>query len=327
MQQAGIKSLRVLCTGGSGFIGVHLCHSLIEQGFSLINFDKNQPKNDEHLCFWHNGDILDAGSTTRIFSEFQPTHVIHLAARTVLEGKSLDDFRDNTDGTANVLAAIKSCNSVSKVIITSTQHVFKPGPNLPKSDDDFDPYGLYGESKVITEKLTRAAALNACWTIIRPTNIWGPWHPQYPRGLWNLMRKGFYFHPKHDPVVRSYGYVKNVVWQIERIFQAPADSVNQRMYYVGEKPINQSDWVRAFSIAISGKPAYLLPKNIIYVLALIGDVAAMFGIKFPMYSDRYRNLTTTNPVPMEPIFDQFGSPPYSMEEGIRETVEWYRSQI
>ena len=94
-----------------------------------------------------------------------------------MEGKSLNDFRDNTIGTANVLEAIRKTPTISRVVITSSQHVRKPGSGLPQNDEDFAPHGLYGESKKITEQLTRWAGLPCIWTIIRPTTVWGPWHP------------------------------------------------------------------------------------------------------------------------------------------------------
>ena len=193
-------------------------------------------------------------------------------------------------------------------------------------DRHFEPYGLYGQSKVITENLTREANLACCWTIIRPTAVWGAWHPVYVDGLWRVMKKGWYFHPRGDPVVRGYGYVKNVVWQIERILESPVELVNQRVYYVGDAQTRQIEWVNSFSRALTGKDVRLLPRPLIHLLAEVGDFLSLFSIKFPMYSDRYRNLITDNPVPMEPVLDAFGLPPCTLSEGVNETVEWLRSQ-
>ena len=62
------------------------------------------------------------------------------------------------------------------------------------------------------------------------------------------------------------------------------------------------------------------------MLALIGDIFGSFGKTFPINTTRFKNLTTTNPVPLEPIYDLLGSPPYSLEEGVAETVSWLQTQ-
>lgn len=69
---------------------------------------------------------------------------------------------------------IESSPSVKHLIITSTQYVYRPGMDLPKNDADYNPHTKYGESKVINEKDIRTSNIKYSWTIIRPTNIWGP---------------------------------------------------------------------------------------------------------------------------------------------------------
>ena len=213
------------------------------------------------MSSWQHCDILDFDHLREIFMVFQPSHVVHLAARATTEGKSIDDYLDNTKGTSNVLEAARNISSMNRIIITSSQHVRKPGSGFPQHDQDFNPHGLYGESKVITEQLTRQASLSCIWTIIRPTTVWGPYHPHLQAGLWNLMSKGLYVHPKNDLVMRSYGYVKNVVWAIEKLLNAPASAINKRVFYVGDEPIKQIEWINAFSIALVGRKTSFNSKN------------------------------------------------------------------
>lgn len=313
---------RVLCTGGSGFIGFHFCMRLIEQNIMFLNLDIKSPLVEEHKEAWSTCDILDDEKVLNIFHTFKPTYVVHLAARTSMEGESLNDYRENTIGTENVLEAIRKTPSVERVVVTSSQHVRKPGSGLPQYDEDFNPHGFYGESKVKTERLTRSADLDCVWTIIRPTNVWGPWHPFLADGLWRLMKKGLYVHPKDDPVIRSYGYVKNVVWQIGQILKARASVVNKKTMYIGEAPIKQRDWINAFSIAFNNHKVYTLPKSLIQALAWVGDLLRFAGFSFPMYSERFFNLTTSNPVPTDETIDLFGQPPYSLGDGVKATVAW-----
>ena len=315
----------ILCTGASGFIGTNLADSLLKQNVNFVNVDIKEPVESNHQLYWKQCDILHLEELTKIFNGCQPTHVVHLAAKTDDTAKTLDDYRANIEGTANVLEAIKTTPSISRVIITSTQFVVQPG-YFPKHNEDFSPHTLYGQSKVIAEQLTRSANLDCTWTIIRPTNIWGPWHPRYPYEFWHVLKKGRYFHPGKKPVIRSFGYVGNVVYQIERILQAPTSLVNRKVYYVGDMPINLIEWVNGFSRAIAEKDVRIVPRSVVRCMALAGDFLSFFGVRFPIHSSRYRSMTTDYPAPMGPTLDHFGESPFSMDEGIKETTAWLRHQ-
>jgi len=314
---------RILITGGSGFIGINLVHNLIFEigNLEIINLDIKSPKNDQFRCYWRDCSILEKDKVFRIFDEFQPNLVIHLAARTDMFGKTLEDYRVNWQGTQNLLEASKACKSVSRVIITSTQYVCQPG-YLPKSETDYSPHTLYGQSKVMAEEITRAADLDCVWTIIRPTNIWGPYHPRYPFEFWKVLSKGYYFHPQGRQPVRCYGYVENIVWQIEKILKAPPEQVNRKTFYVGDRPIPLDKWVDGFAIALTGRKARRIPRGFLRSLAFVGDGLGLMGMRFPITSSRFRSMTEDYVVDMEPIFELFGEPPISLEEGIRRTAKW-----
>jgi nucleoside-diphosphate-sugar epimerase len=234
-------------------------------------------------------------------------------------------YRVNTEGTRNVLDAIRATSSVERTIITSTQFVCAPG-RLPKDDTDYFPETVYGRSKVITEELTRTANLPACWTIIRPTNIWGPWHMRYRREFWRVLQRGLYLHPGRQPVIRSYGYVRNLISQIQKIFEAPRATVHGKTFYLGDRPINLLDWVNGFARALTGREVRVVPRSLMRGLALFGDIpTAVTGKPFLINSSRLRSMTTNYETPMEPTFEALGESPYSLEEGIKETVEWLRT--
>ncbi len=319
--------MRILITGGSGFIGAYLIDELSKiNKCQIVNLDIVEPTDKIHYPFWKRIDILNKEKVIEVFQEFQPDCIVHLAARTDTDPQNvMKDYIVNTEGTVNVLSAIKACPTINRVVITSTQFVHQQG-GMPEHDEDYAPHTVYGESKVITEKLTREANLHCCWTIIRPTNIWGPRHPRYPKEFWRVLKMGHYFHPGKKPVIRSYGYVGTVADQILQILTKDVNEMNKQVLYVGEAPINLYDWVNGFSLALTGKNIRVVPRSAVKVLALVGDVLSALRLKFPITSSRFKSMTEDNPVVMEKTFKLLGNPKYSLEQGITETVVWLKSQ-
>ena len=180
-----ILPMRWLVTGGGGFIGTRLVQEALSLGHEVCALSLLPPVNPEHGKFWRRTDILDAGAVAREVADFQPHVVFHLAARTdCVETITVEEgYRVNTDGVANLLAALRGCSSLKHLVMTSSQFVCGPGYH-PRHDEDYHPVTVYGQSKVITEQLTRRADPSCCWTLVRPTNIWGPWHPRYLTEFW-----------------------------------------------------------------------------------------------------------------------------------------------
>jgi nucleoside-diphosphate-sugar epimerase len=319
--------MKLLVTGGSGFIGTNLIPEFKKRGDQLLNLDIQPPLDPAQTKFWRKADILEKTQLAGAFAEFEPEWVIHLAARADCDENTTVEkgYRVNTEGTTNVLEVIRATPSVQRVIITSSQFVCGPGP-LPKNDEDYFPDTVYGRSKVITEQLTRQANLACCWTIIRPTNVWGPWHLRYRREFWRIVERGLYVHPGRQPVIRSYGYVKNVIDQIRCILELPNDSACGKTFYLGDLPANLIEWVDAFSRALTGRPVRIVPRPLMRALALLGDIpTAITGRPFYINSSRYRSMITEYPTPMSATFQLLGTNPCSLMEGVNETVAWLHS--
>lgn len=315
----------IVITGGSGFIGTHLIDTLErEPNLRIINLDMRPPRKESHRGYWTKCNIMSPRQLRQVFVELRPRFVAHLAARTDMEGKTVDDYQVNTVGTENIIDAIAQAGSVERALFVSTQFVVGPGP-LPRHDLDFRAHTIYGESKVLAEVAVQESGLDCAWTIVRPTNVWGSWHPRYPREFWRVLQAGIYFHPGSRPVTRSYGYVGNVVAQIAAILDAPVETVDRRVLYVGDPPIELLDWVNAFSLQLTGHPARVIPEGLLRVLAWTGDCFVAIGVKFPIFSSRLKSMTEDYPTPMEPTFALLGPPMKSLEEGVRETVEWLRT--
>lgn len=315
--------MRLLITGGSGFIGTNLVQHALDQGVEVRNLDWNPPLKAAHRPHWHPWDLMDAAATAKELGDFRPTHVVHLAARTDTDVQDdMDAYQQNHKGTAILLDAIKNCPTVERLVVTSTQFVCEAGYQ-PKGDLDFKPFTLYGETKRLCEMETRTAGLQGAWTIIRPTTIWGPWSLRYRDVMFKVMRKGLYFHPGRKKVIRSYGYVGNVVWQIWRILESPRSTVDGKVFYVGDRPMELRAWVELVSQGLVGKPVRYIPGVAVHGLAWMGDVLKAFGMPFPITSGRYRSMTTDYITPMDATIAALGEAPWTMEQGVRATVDWY----
>lgn len=318
--------MRILVTGGSGFIGTNLTETLTQKGIDFLNVDLATPKEETLLNYWKKCSILDYEQLEKIFFEYKPTAVIHLAAETDTDpSRTMEDYKVNTEGTQNIIKAIQATPSIERFVLTSTQFV-NQSQEGPKHDQDYAPHTVYGESKIKTEEMLRSASVNCIWTVIRPTNIWGPWHLRYPFEFWKVLAEGKYFHPGKQKVIRSYGYVGNVVGQIIKILTSSRNEVDRKVYYVGDRPIDLYDWVNGFSLGQIGKKVVVLPRFFVRTLALIGDALRIVKIKFPITSSRYRSMTTNNPADMEKTYTELGEPPYTLQQGIDQTIEWMKKK-
>jgi nucleoside-diphosphate-sugar epimerase len=317
---------RILITGGSGFIGTNYIDELASiPDIRICNLDCMPPKKPSHNRYWTKCDILDASSVLQTVRAASPTEVVHLAARTDMAGETVEDYAANSAGTQNIVEAVRVNSSIQRVVFTSSQYVVGPGP-MPRHELDFRPHTVYGQSKVVAEKIVREAGLPCCWTIIRPTNVWGSWHPRYATEFWRVLRRGRYVHPGKKPVIRSYGYVRTVIGQIEGILSAPANKVNGKVFYTGDPSLNLLDWVNAFSMELTSRPVRVVPRWIVRALALLGDIVKACGMSFPIFTSRYRSMTQNYDTPMEATFVVLGKPQISLTAGVRETVDWLREQ-
>lgn len=288
--------MKIVVTGGSGFIGTNLIDFFKNLNFELINYDIISPRNKEQFKFWRKIDICNFKDLMSNLILDSPDYIVHLAARTDLdEYKDLRKYNSNIDGVRNLMESALKLKALKKVVVCSSMLVCKPGYN-PKSFDDYAPNCLYGESKVLTEKIVKEYLIN--WTIIRPTSIWGPWFGKPYKDFFKLVLSGFYFNiPVKYSSTKTYGYVENICYQIYKLMISEDPKVLHNYYYLGDlKPLNISEWAEKICRLNNKSTPFILPIWFIYLMAKLGDfLKYFFSVNdFPINSYRFNNITNNN---------------------------------
>jgi nucleoside-diphosphate-sugar epimerase len=287
---------KVLVTGGSGFIGTNMVDLLIRNNFVVINYDIKKPRCNDQLLYWIQIDLLDKRRLIEQILIDSPDFIIHLAARTDLdENKNLDGYSVNIDGVRNLMECATLLINLKRIVIASSMLVCKLGYS-PKSFDDYMPNSLYGESKVLTEKIVKEYNLN--WVIVRPTSIWGPWFAQPYRNFFDLVIKGIYFNiPAKYSSTKTYGYVENTCQQIYKLMLSDKAIVRHNYFYLGDlEPINISNWAVKIRMLNNQSKPFTFSRWHLRLAAHLGDFLKLtLGTnKFPMNSFRYQNMTNNN---------------------------------
>ena len=311
---------RVLITGASGFIGTNLLESLREE-YEVVNVDFNAPRNKEHIGYWQNVDIVDFATLQKVVVDFNPDYIVHLAARTDLDGKTLEDYNANTIGVENILKVANELPALKKIIITSSMLVCKAG-YMPQHQHDYNPTTVYGESKVRTEQITWSNPPTCDWAILRPTSIWGPWFGVPYRNFFDMVKSKMYFHIGHRSCSKTYGYVENAVYQIKQILFNETTDNDNKVFYLGDRPaIYIEEWADQIAGQL-GHKVIRFPYWMIKCAALVGDVLGKLGLHFPMTSFRLRNMTTDNIINVDNTYRIAPNPPVERIEGIKRTLKW-----
>jgi GlcNAc-P-P-Und epimerase len=318
---------RLLITGSSGFIARHLIPRVLERGYEVLGIDRREPVVSAPGFTHVTCDIMDYPAFLAASAAFRPELVIHLAARIDVDPTATaEDYPQNIGGVRNMARVIREVGSVQRAICTSTQLVCKLG-YVPQNDLDFAPNTAYGESKVRTEQIWREEDGGGVeWCMVRPTTIWGPhMNPGYLPFL-RMVRDGRYFHVGHEPLRKSYGYVGNTVAQYIALLEAPADRIHGRVFYLADyEPTDLRDWAEAFRAGLNAPKIRTLDPRAAKLGARIGDIVTAVGWRrFPFTSYRLNNVLTRYVFDLTDTEAVCGPLPYSMEEGVEETVHWLR---
>jgi nucleoside-diphosphate-sugar epimerase len=319
---------KILITGGSGFIGSNLIEFYLSlDSFEILNIDIKTPRNPDHSFLWVNVDVRDLVSLKHHVINFNPDFVIHLAAQTDLnQDVDISYYSTNIIGVENILEAVKSIN-LKRIIIASSMLVNKVGYQC-KSFDDYNPDTIYGESKKLTEQITKKYNLN--WTLVRPTSIWGPWFSIPYYNFFNYVISGLYFSISvNDSAIKTYGYVKNTCKQIDKLLMSDLELVNHKTFFLGDNPpLNISNWADKISLIVHNRKVVKIHKFVFLVSCIVGQFLIFLGWKkFPLNFFRFKNMTTNNVIDLSKTINIIGeTSDYNIDLQIEETIKWIKSR-
>jgi UDP-glucose 4-epimerase len=177
--------VKILITGGAGFIGSHLCDRFVKDSHSVLcldNFMNGNLMNVRHLLNYRNfklinGDIRDFDLLEKIIRDVDA--ILHLAAqihvdRSIVEPKFT--YEINVLGTQNILEVARMYD-VEKVIYASTSEVYGSAQTAPMDEEHpLNSPHPYGASKIAADRMCYAylETYGMNINIMRPFNIFGP---------------------------------------------------------------------------------------------------------------------------------------------------------
>lgn len=311
--------MKILITGGAGFLGSHLCEKYVNQGETVVCFDSfinGDVNNVRHLVNKRNfklvkGDVRDAAEVERVVDGSD--YVIHLAAQIHVDRSMIDPkltYDINVGGTLNVLEAARM-SDVKRVLHASTSEVYGSAQYSPMDEKHpLDAPHPYGASKVAADRMCYSyiQTYGMDIGIIRSFNIFGP--KQKDTGYGGAISL-FTKRVMNDtpPIIfgdgkqtRDYTYVKDTV-----------EAYDLAMRYKGriDEPINFGTGVDVKIIDIANM-----------VIKLCGRDGKMKPVHIEPRPGEVQRLIADSSKARK----MFGwKPKYSFEQGLKEYVDWYKN--
>jgi len=168
--------MKILITGGAGFIGSHTARELLATGHTISIFDSFVSSSRDTVVEGVQtieGDIRDKDSVQKAMAGIEG--VVHLAALVSVPLSIKDPELTqavNVEGTKNIIDAARE-NGVQRIVYASSAAVYGNDPSVPKREDSpIQPESPYASSKVENERLANSAGLSAMG--LRFFNVYGP---------------------------------------------------------------------------------------------------------------------------------------------------------
>lgn len=303
-------TLKIMVTGGAGFIGSNLVDFLIETGnevFVVDNLSTGSFDNINSRARFYEADINSDILLEKIFKETRPDIVFHLAAQANVSTsikEPLNDEMINIRGTLNLLEKCKQFG-VRKIIYSSSAAVYgKPMSNPIKEDHIIKPISFYGISKLTPEYYLEvfSSLYNIKYTVLRYANVYGPRQNYLGEGgvipifINKILNKESVTIYGSGRQTRDFIFVKDIVY-------ANTLAINHgdnEIFNIGSKTsINLIELVDILAKITNNIP------EIVYEIERPGDIL-------------HSCLDNT-----KALVNLGWEPRYSLEEGLEETISYY----
>ena len=151
--------MKVLVTGGAGYIGSHVSELLLERGYEVVVYDNLSAGHRQAVSARAElvvGDLLDRKQLADLFASHTFDGILHFASH-ILVGESMQNpfkyLRDNVDAVTNVLEQAAEHN-VLRFILSSTANLYDDPQRIPIDEQELViPGSVYGETKHFAERM------------------------------------------------------------------------------------------------------------------------------------------------------------------------------
>jgi len=331
--------MRVLVTGGAGFLGQALCRALVAQGHEVSSFQRSfSPALEAMGVRQVRGDLADAAAVHAAFAGQDA--IFHNAAKAGAWGSHASYFNANVVGTRSVLAAMRA-HGIGRLVYTSTPSVTHSGrtpveggneANTPYADRFKAPYPA---TKLIAEKEVLAANDAALATVaLRPRLIWGPGDTQLLPRLVERARAGRlrFIAGGHNRMDTT--YIDNAAQAHLDAFAAlrPGAACAGKAYFIsnGEpRPVRQ---IVNDMLAAAGVPPVQasVPYPVAYAAGAVLEVAwriLRLGGEPPMTRFLAEQLSTPHWYDISAARRDFGYvPAVSTAQGLQRLAQWWSAR-
>lgn len=301
----------IAVTGGTGFIGSHLVHTLLTRGESvrvLARPRKVPLATSGAEIVW--GDVGDAAALEALMTGADL--VFHLAACARDWSTDPSEFAEvNVEGTRRVLAAARAAG-VRRVVHVSTELV----------DGEITQYQRTkrGGEQLVQEYL--AAGGEA--VIVRPTRVYGPGPLTRANSVTRVIaayRRGTFRVRLADGGARAnYVYVHDVV---DGLLRAAERGARGRAYLLGDENLTIPELLNLVAQATGRRYAVIaLPGLVARTLGRVCELGGRLGIEPLITRDWVELLLTDRPQSSQPAQAELGYRPRGAREGVAATVAW-----
>lgn len=324
--------MRVLVTGGSGFIGSYFVERLAEAGDEIVILDLIDPPSWYPAHTYHKGDIRDPEAARRAMEGCE--RVIHLAAAHHDFGIEHDTYYSVNEHGSQVMCDAMDDSGVRDMTFYSTVAVYGDAPEPHHEDSPTAPNSPYGGSKLKGEGVFRA------WTerggdrrclVIRPTVTFGPRNFANMYSLIRQVASGKYLEFGPGENIKSLSYVENIVDATLFLLGKPAGELEpfEIFNYIDKPDLTSRGITRTVYESLGKKsPGFVLPMWSGLLLALPFDlVIAATGKNLPISSARLKKLySVQTKFEADKLRDAGYSPKVPLREGIDRMVRWYLAE-